>query len=300
MRNIFSLLIFTACLIAEGASAQNEAKKWSVEPLYEYTYFEEMVEGGDGYKLFTRIYLPKGEGPWPVVMTRTPYAYGKTKGDNMTEGQEYAKRGLGYVTQYCRGKGGSEGFYRPYDYERKDGIAMVDWLARQSWCKAIGIFGASYTAATGWIIADRLPEKVKGLYLHHYGVDRHISVYKDGLFRQDIMSGWAIDNAEEKITKPAYDREGPYYEQYRFMPQMEMDTTMLGAKLTWYRDWITNTNYNDPYWNQGFWAELKAIPAKIKVPVTVVCGLYDHHLEGTLLGYERLNEETRKQSRLVP
>lgn len=35
---------------------------------------------------------------------------------------------------------------------------------------------------------------------------------------------------------------------------------------------------------------LKSIPPKIDVPVTVVAGHFDHHMEGTLLGYELLSE----------
>jgi uncharacterized protein len=294
----FYFILTGSLSLNELISAQTAAPKYSIEPVYDYAYTEQMVEGGGGYKLFTRIYLPVGEGPWPVVMTRTPYAFGAT-GDNITIGRDYARRGLGYVMQYCRGKGGSEGFYRPNEFEREDGLAMVNWLANQPWCKSIGIFGASYVAFTGWIIADKLPDKVKGLYLAHYGVDRFVSLYKDGLFRQDIMTGWAIDNAGEPIKRPIRDPESPYYEQYRYMPQVEMDVNMLGAELPWYRDWITNTNYSDAYWNKGFWYELKSIPAQIKVPVTIVAGLYDHHLEGTLLGYERLSEATRRQSRLI-
>ena len=32
-----------------------------------------MVPMRDGVNLATNIYLPSGEGPWPVVLTRTPY-----------------------------------------------------------------------------------------------------------------------------------------------------------------------------------------------------------------------------------
>ena len=38
-----------------------------------------------------------------------------------------------------------------------------------------------------------MPDKVKGIYLHHYGVDRHLSAYSNGLFRQDILTAWAIE-----------------------------------------------------------------------------------------------------------
>ncbi len=112
---LFLGAMFICCLSStQSASAQMMRKmNFSIDPTYEYTFQELMIEGGEGYKLFTKIYLPEGKGPWPVVMTRTPYAYGENKGDNVSLGQEYAKRGLGYVVQYCRGKGGSEGFYRP-------------------------------------------------------------------------------------------------------------------------------------------------------------------------------------------
>ena len=272
------------------------------ETVGDYTYFEEMVEGGDGFKLLTRIYLPEGEGPWPVVVTRTPYVY-FGRGDNNAIGREYARRGIGYIQQDCRGKGGSEGFYSPNIYEREDGIALYRWLDAQSWCKSIGIFGDSYTALTGWLVADSLPDKVKGLYLRHYGIDRHISCFRAGLFREDIMSGWAIDNAEEDIRKPERkpgQQPGEnYYDFYLYRPQVEADEAILGQKLQYYRDWITHTDYTDPYWNTGVWGDLKRQPGAVNVPVTIVAGQFDHHEEGTLLAYERLNPAVKAQSRLI-
>lgn len=287
---------------AQGYKAPDYSQLFSVPETGGYTYREEMVEGGGGVRLLTRIYLPEGEGPWPVVVTRTPYVY-MGRGDTNAIGREYAKRGLGYIQQDCRGKGGSEGFYKPNVYEREDGIALYSWLEAQPWCGDIGIFGTSYTALTGWIVADSLPDKVKGLYLSHYGVDRHVSCYRSGLFRQDIMSGWVIDNAEEDIIRPQK-VEGlgvgeNYYDFYLYRPQVEADVAVLGAKLDYYRDWITHTDYNDPYWNTGVWGDLKRIPALVNVPVTIVAGQFDHHEEGTLLGYERLSPEIQKRSRLI-
>lgn len=271
----------------------------SMELSHNYIYKDTVVKGGDNHNLITRIYLPEGKGPWPVVITRTPYAYSKTKGDNLTLGQEYVKRGMGFIQQYCRGKGGSEGTYEPNIYEREDGLALINWVAGQPWCRSIGLFGTSYTALTCWIVADSLPDKVKGIYLHHYGIDRHLSAYKDGLFRHDILTGWAIDNAGELKTKPTRHPESPYYEAYLFRPHKQMDTKMLGVELPWYRDWIGHPDYNDSYWENGVWGQLKNIPAKIKVPMTIVAGLFDHHLEGTLKGYELLPPETKKNSRLI-
>lgn len=267
-----------------------------------YTYHEEMVQSGDSVHLLTRIYLPEGPGPHPVVVTRTPYVFGG-RGDNNALGREYARRGIGYIQQNCRGKGGSEGFYRPNVDERADGIALYRWLEGQEWCGEIGIFGSSYTALTGWLVADVVPEKVKAMYLSHYGVDRHISCFRAGLFREDIMSGWAIDNAEEAIIRPARKEGQPigenYYDFYLYRPQVEADEAILGQKLQYYRDWITHTDYLDPYWNTGVWADLKQASRNCRVPVTIVAGQFDHHEEGTLLGFERLPDDVRRHSRLI-
>lgn len=264
-----------------------------------YIYKDTVIRGATGHHLVTRIYLPKGQAPFPVVITRTPYTFGETSGDNIKQGQEYVRRGLGYIQQYCRGRGGSEGVYQPNIYEREDGLALVNWVADQPWCRSIGLFGVSYTALTSWVVADSLPDKVKGIYLHFYGVDRHLSAYKDGLFRHDILTAWAIDNASELKTKPKRDPETPYYEEFLFRPQQKMDTEKLGVELPWYRDWVSHPDYCDSYWDTGVWGTLRSIPPKIKVPMTIVAGLFDHHLEGTLRGFELLSPETQKQSRLI-
>ena len=281
-----------------SASSVVDSTKVSIPAVYDYTYEEQMVEGGDGYKLMTCIYKPVGEGPWPVVILRTPYVYGR--GDNNANARFYARRGIVYIVQHCRGKGGSEGPYEPNVNERVDGLALVNWVATQPWCKNIGLFGESYTALTCWIIADAVPEKVKGIYVHHYGVDRHLSAYSNGLFRQDILTAWSIDNAVEIPKKPERtDPQRIYFEQMKYMPQLVMDRHFFGVELPWYRDWISHTDYTDPYWHQGVWETLRQIPAKIKVPIVVVAGHFDHHQEGTILGYNLLSDETKAKSRLI-
>ncbi len=281
------------------ASVRNKYRASNVlaKERYDVIHKSLKLEGETGYYLVTEVFLPDGEGPWPTVMSRTPYP--TMAASNNVLGEEYAKRGIAYVYQFCRGKGGSDGNYEPNTYEKADGTALMNWICSQDWCESLGIQGMSYMAYCAWCLADDLNPKVKALYVEEYGVDRFISLYRDGLFRQDIMSGWAIDNASEITSKPTKDLESPYYDIYKYMPQVNVDVDVLGAKLSWYRDWITNTNYNDEYWNQGVWAQLKNVPAQVNIPVTVVAGLYDHHMEGTLLGYERLNDNTKAKSRLI-
>lgn len=300
MKKILSLLAFL--LISISAQAQ-----WNVidetllqaKPSYAYHYADTMLDNGSGIKMRTQMCLPDTDKPYPVVVVRCPYLPAQMTLNQLTEPAQYASRGLGYIIQHCRGTGGSEGQYQPNIYEREDGLSLVNWLNEQPWVKSIGLTGTSYMSLTCWIIADTLPAKVKCIHMHHYGVDRYLSAYNSGLFRQDILTAWSIDNAKEPIRKPKKDPKTPYYEEERYMPQISMDVDCLGHELPWYRDWISHTEYTDPYWHQGVWETLRSIPEKVKIPVTIVAGHFDHHNEGTLLGYQLLPAETKAKSRLI-
>ena len=111
------------------------------------------MKSNDGDDLLTEMWLPDGKGPWPVVITRTPYLK-DAPADNNAEAQAYARRGIGRIIQRCRGTG-------------------------------------------------------------------------------------------------------------------------------------------------GYWEQLRQIPKQIRIPMYIIAGHYDHHLEGTLLGYQLLPEETKAKSRLV-
>lgn len=258
---------------------------------------EVMVTMRDGVKLKTVIYFPRGKGPWPTLFTRTPYAvFGRI---NQVLGKEYAKRGFVFISQFCRGTEGSEGVWVPNENERDDGIDSVNWVANQEWSKNIGIYGLSYMALAGWIIADQLPQKVKTLYLCHYGVDRHLSAYKDGLFRHDILTGWAMQNSGSPVTNITNNFQTEYLKAAYYRPHIKVDENLWHVKLNWYRDWITNVDYNSKYWQSGFWQTLRHIPEKINIPICVVAGWYDHHLEGTILGYNNLNQRVKEKSKLL-
>jgi uncharacterized protein len=249
-----------------------------------------MVPMSDGVKLRTVIHFPNGQGPWPAIFTRTPYPHNELL--SIAKSEEYAKRGYVSVFQYCRGTGGSEGEWMPNENDRRDGIDAINWLAGQEWCSSIGIHGFSYSGLTAWIMADKLPQKVKTIYLAHYSVDRYLSLYKDGLFRHDILTAWTMDNSGHNIT-------ADYIKSSLYRPHINVDEELWGVRLPWYRDWLLNTDYQCEYWQSGVWKTLREMPGKVKVPMCIVAGWYDHHQEGTVLGFEELSPEVKAHSRLV-
>ena len=300
MKRLFILILALYYLLPARAQwAKLDSTRLDVEPRFEVQYVDTLIDYGMGIKLRTQMCLPVTTDAFPVVLTRNPYVPAQMKLSQMGAPRQYAERGIGYVLNHPRGTGGSEGQFEPNIYERQDGLAVVGWLDRQPWISAIGLTGTSYMSLTCWIIADSLPDKVKCIHQHHYGVDRHLSAYNSGLFRQDILTAWSISNAREPIKKPKVDPAAPYYAEERYMPQVRMDVDLLGCELPWYRDWITHTDYTDPYWHQGVWATLRSIPPRIKVPCTIVAGHFDHHNEGTILGYQLLSDATKARSRLI-
>lgn len=55
----------------------------------------------DGVSLSANLFLPKTEGRFPVILTRTPYGKGDTKSP---WGRFFALRGYACVDQDCRGR----------------------------------------------------------------------------------------------------------------------------------------------------------------------------------------------------
>ena len=267
------------------AALREEYRKSAYPDVYaRFDVWEEMLPCKDGVRLRTIYYRPVTDKPLPVIVQRS--CYPNSEESLRVHGEELCKKGFALVIQFCRGTGGSEGEWEPNVNDRSDGLDLMNHLNALPWVDCMGYQGASYLAFTGWVMADAVPDKVKSMYLTVYGTSRHTSAYKDGLFRQDILTAWAMGNAGFPVT-------ADYLTSAAYRPQVEVDEALWGKRLNWYRDWITNTSASDPYWCDGFWKMLQDIPGKMKIPVFIAEGWYDHHLGSALKGYESLAPEVK-------
>ncbi len=108
----------------------------------------EMLVMRDGVRLATDIHLPAGDGPWPVILERTPYGRG---GD---QAPAINAHGYAAVFQDCRGRYGSEGRFEKYLGDGPDGADTCAWITEQQWCDGrictVGLsYGAHAQAALG-------------------------------------------------------------------------------------------------------------------------------------------------------
>lgn len=253
------------------------------------------VPMSDGVRLQTILYLPEedamaGGRVFPVILQRSPYYASLPQYE--FHGRNLAAHGFIYIVQFCRGTGESEGRWEPNVNERRDGLDTLSWLQNAPWAGRIGFWGDSYLALTGWCMADAVPDKVKGMFLGVYGTDRFSSAYCKGAFRHDVLTSWAMENAGFPV-------EAGYDASYRFRPQIKVDEALWGQKIPWYRDWITAVQEDDPYWQQGFWKQLREIPGKVRIPLYIVEGWYDHHLGSALKSWAAISPSNAENCSLM-
>src|ERR1700733_10564761 len=98
-------------------------------PAFSQSAKQEMVAMRDGVKLATSVYFPPGDGPFPVVLTRTPYGKDTMYGPGAHK--QFLDKGYVRVAQDVRGKGKSEGKYVAFGDDMLDGYDTIEWIAKQ-------------------------------------------------------------------------------------------------------------------------------------------------------------------------
>ncbi len=221
-----------------------------------------MVKMRDGVRLATDVYLPRGQGPWPVILACTPYG----KEGAGQEAEAWTERGYAVVAQDMRGRFASEGkdlaFFDCGWGERQDGYDTAVWILQQPWCNGkIGTTGASALGVTQHMLAGAEPP---GLVCQHLIVAApslyQYGVRPGGVYRETMVDGWLME-------------EGWDEENLRLM---------RGNRL-----------YN-ALWQQ---VDLLArLPAVKKVPPAVhVGGWFDIFSQGTMDAFARRQQHSGKQ-----
>lgn len=110
----------------------------------------------DGVEIAANVILPVGEGPFPAVVTRTPYMRKPGVWARLVE------QGYAYVTVDVRGRGDSDGEFTPFVHDAEDGHDTVEWVASQDWCDSkVGMVGISYEGLTQWWAAKAHPPHLR-------------------------------------------------------------------------------------------------------------------------------------------
>ncbi len=197
---------------------------------------EYMVEMRDGVHLATSVYLPEGEGPWPAVVTRTPYGkdrYGGAAG-------RYTAAGYAYITQDSRGIFKSEGEYHPFEDDMPDGFDTVEWIAAQPWCNGkVGITGASAMGIAGNLAAAANPPHLVAAF---------VIVAPEGLFNQSRFIGGVF---KESHAGDWMRRQGAADQIPALKKRVVMDERWRETDFQFHRDTV-----DIPIYNVGGWYDI--------------------------------------------
>ena len=310
------LLAFLPLAAHRAPAAEPAADTNAVWLAEHYTKFEYRIPMRDGVRLFTRVYVPKDEAqPWPILLTRTPYALKPYGADNYNDPsgsfRTLARDKFILVTQDVRGRYGSEGEYvhvRPFlpnkgpkdTDENSDAYDSIDWLVKNvpNNNGRVGMFGISYPGfytaigmidshpalqaaspqapVTDWFIGDDL---------HHNGAF-FLSQNFDFFYR---FAQKIEDPLHDAIKNFNFKTPDGYDFFLRMGPLANSDTVLLKGRSPEWTEFLAHPTYD------AFWQARNVRPhlKNVRCAVMTVGGWYDaEDLFGPLEVYrntERLN-----------
>ena len=234
----------------------------------------------DGVLLRADILRPKGGGPFPVLVYRTPYGKHFAQKE-YTIFRRAVQRGYAVVIQDVRGRYASDGEFRPYENEGRDGYDTIEWAAKQSWSNGnVGTFGLSYPGAVQWLAAVESPPHLKAMVPAMTFSTPQNFFYASGTWDMSWIE-WIWDNiapdvrarkglpgaktAEEAIA--AWKLAAP--EMLKTLPLKQLED--LRGVAPYYYDWLSHPA-EDPWWD---WAELRNKYRRVHAAVLNFSGWYD-------------------------
>lgn len=250
----------------------------------------------DGCVLRADIWLPDGEGPWPVLLQRTPYRKEDAFGTQYISAMDFRAalyRGYAIVIQDTRGRYSSEGVFDPFVDETEDGTDTIEWLRGQDFCNGqVVMFGASYVGATQVLAAAGQAEGLVAISPHlttgRYG---DTWTYRGGAVELAFLLLWIIESLgptdlERRVAEmPTADAE----RARAFLAELQRDPHAAFARLPVLDDELLNLA---PYAARWFDAENAAAAeadrehldalTQSRLPALVSAGWNDLFLEGAL------------------
>jgi len=258
-----------AALPAFGATAQAAPATHTVrmvEPVW--------IPVGDGLKLAARLWLPEDadQRPVPVVFEYIPYrTHDSYRPFDDHWGRQLAARGVAFARVDIRGSGNSEGVLAD-EYlasEQEDGVAIIAWLARQSWCNGkVGMRGISWGGFSTLQVAALAPPALKAIMPMcatdmRFANDAHYVGGSPGLTNLKWAAGFEM--VMSGPPDPAI--VGPQWEA-QWRARLEQ-TPSIAAR------WLSHST-NDAYWRHG---SVGLDYAAIRCPVYIVDGWADSYAE---------------------
>jgi putative CocE/NonD family hydrolase len=262
----------------------------------------------DGVTLRANVYRPNGDGPWPTLLTRTPY--GKDDQALMTwlDPVKAARAGFMVVVQDTRGRFASEGEWTPLRFEGKDGHDSVEWAARLPGSSGrVGMFGASYCGNCQWMAALEQPpalaaiapaqtwsEPLDGVLTRGGAIELGVAVPWTLVTGAGYVAGLQIpeDERQRRLIGLLEDFDRLSGDGYRELSLKNM----AGIRRHDVPDIGSIRMLSEP--EVASWSRVAGLHERVTAPALNLGGWYDGLLQGTLDNHVAMTELGRA-SRLI-
>jgi len=249
----------------------------------------------DDITLATDIWIPdEGEGPWPVILIRTPYSRARES----RYGKFFSRNGYVVALQDVRGQFDSEGDLELWINEKKDGYYAIEWLADKNWCNGkVGMIGGSYGGYTQVAAAVEKPPHLVTIIPKVSMADPSIHhVYPGGVYsmQEQMQAAHVFAHNYRKSNKhPALPND--WKNQLFTLPVIDLDKQLTNQELSQWRNHVHHKP-DDPYWEKAdFLSELRSI----NIPVFIIGGWFDFAGMGTKESYLHLKESSNRNIKLL-
>ena len=238
----------------------------------------------DGVQLSGTLYLPKGQSePSPCICTLTPYVAQFFH----DRGMYFAARGYPFLAVDSRGRGNSQGEFRPFLQEAEDGHDTVEWLARQPFCNGkVAMWGGSYGGYVQWATSKELPPHLSTIVPAAAAF-----VGEDFPIRNNVASPYWMQWLILVAGRTSQDRmfwDARAFWGARFCEWFQSGTPFahldarLGHASPVFQGWLEHP-HQDEYWDSH--NPTADQYARISIPVLTITGSYDDDQPGALAHY---------------
>jgi putative CocE/NonD family hydrolase len=282
------VLILASCIPASAQNSPNAKAQMVVQK-------NVAVRMRDGVVLRADVLRPAEGGRLPVLVYRTPYGKDAAQ-QEYTTFKHAAERGYAVVIQDVRGRYRSEGDFRPYENEGRDGYDTIEWAAGQQWSNgAVGTFGLSYPGAVQWLAAVQSPPHLKAMVPAMTFSTPQNFFYAGGTWDMSWID-WIWDNIAWD-TRARKNLPGPRTEEEALAAWKEDGAKMLNTLpllalkplqqvAPYYFDWLRHPP-EDRWWD---WSELRDKYSRTHAAVLNLSAWYDDNYgpEGATTNYAGL------------
>lgn len=274
------------------------------------------VTARDGVRLSVDIYRPARDGeplpgPFPAVVTRSPYdtRSGKGPSGQAGNGEYFAKRGYLYVVQDARGRFESEGDFVLLDQDGEDGYDVIEWLSAQTFCNGmIGTQGSSLRAWNQNATALLQPPHLKAMWVNQGGSNGLISALRhNGAFEMRWFS-WAVTNgihAQESHADPAIQaamirNAESMYDWFCRLPWSEGNSPL--SPLPKWEKWaldLYRQGDDGPFWRNPSRNFEPYRDRSAKIPTVYAGAWYDSYARASIDNFLAMNSRADEQYLLM-